>query len=334
MLRLALFTALALAAASTGHAQETPEAYLGDRMPYAAFDRLPATRLVVPGGEITVGIAPGALALPRATLLAWIEEAATAVASYYGRFPARHTRLLVVPRSGRGVSGGRAWGHRGAAVRITIGEHATPADLARDWVLVHEMTHLAFPSVPERHHWIEEGLATYVEPVARAQAGRLDPAAVWAELVAGLPKGLPEAGDRGLDHTRTWGRTYWGGALFALYADVEIRRRTQNRLGLQDALRAILSAGNIVTSSRLPPLFEIGDRATGVPVLGELYERMKDQPAPVDLDALWRDLGVRLDGGRVRFDDAAPLAAARRAITEPHSAPARASDLVAPGGTR
>ena len=28
-------------------------------MPYAALDRLPATRLVIPGGEIVVGIAPG-----------------------------------------------------------------------------------------------------------------------------------------------------------------------------------------------------------------------------------------------------------------------------------
>jgi hypothetical protein len=239
------------------------------------------------------------------------------VAAYYGRFPARHTSLLVVPRAGRGVSGGRAWGHRGAEVRITLGEQATEAELARDWVPVHEMVHLAFPSVPSRHHWIEEGLATYVESIARAQHGQLDTAAVWSELAAGLPKGLPQPGDRGLDHTRTWGRTYWGGALFALLADVEIRRRTENRRGLQDALRAILAVGNIETSSELPAVLEIGDRATGVPVLGELYARMKDAPSPVDLDALWRDLGVRADGGRVILDDAAPLAATRRAITAP-----------------
>ena len=37
---------------------------------------------------------------------------------------------------------------------------------------------------------------------------------------------------------------------------------------------------------------------------------MKDAPAPVDLDRLWQQLGVK-DGG---FDDAAPLAAVRRAI--------------------
>ena len=62
-------------------------------------------------------------------------------------------------------------------------------------------------------------------------------------------------------------------------------------------------------------------RATGVQVLGALYARMKDQPAPVDLDALWEALGVRVEGGATRLDDTAPLAATRQAITAPHSAP-------------
>ena len=40
-------------------------------------------------------------------------------------------------------------------------------------MLTHEMVHLAFPSVDDKHHWIEEGIATYVEPIARIQAGNL-----------------------------------------------------------------------------------------------------------------------------------------------------------------
>ena len=53
-----------------------------------------------------------------------------------------------------------------------------------------------------------------------------------------------------------------------------------------------------------------------------LYARMKDRPAPVDLDALWQALGVRPEGGAVRLDDSAPLAAIRQAITARHPAPA------------
>src|SRR5262245_62277172 len=111
---------------------------------------------------------------------------------------------------------------------------------------------------------MEEGLATYVEPLARAQAGLLAPEVVWGDLVRGLPKGLPQAGDRGLDHTPTWGRTYWGGALFYLLAELEIRRRTDNRAGLQDALRGVVAAGgNISRSWPVEKVLTKGDAATG-----------------------------------------------------------------------
>ena len=163
-------------------------------------------------------------------------------------------------------------------------------------------------------------MASYVEPLARAQAGVLTVEPIWGGMVQGMPQGLPQAGDRGLDNTPTWGRTYWGGALFCLLADVEMRERTANARGLQHALRAILDHGNMEIDSPLEPLLRIGDNAVGVPVLAGLYARMKDSPTPVDLDTLWRRLGVRLADQAVVFDDAAPLAAVRRAITAPYSA--------------
>src|SRR5262249_58334470 len=89
----------------------------------------------------------------------------------------------------------------------------------------------------------EEGEATYFEPIARARAGQLAVERYWRELFDGLPNGLPKDGDRGLDQTPTWGRTYWGGALFWFLADVEIRERTGNVRCADDAMRAILAAG-------------------------------------------------------------------------------------------
>ena len=58
-----------------------------------------------------------------------------------------------------------------------------------------------------------------------------------------MPQGLPERGDKGLNDTPSHDRRYWGGAMFCLVADVEIRRRTHNRFGLKHALRAVLEAG-------------------------------------------------------------------------------------------
>jgi hypothetical protein len=174
------------------------------------------------------------------------------------------------------------------------------------------------PTVPRRSDWLLEGNATYVEPIARAQAGQLDPTEVWRWSLEGMPKGLPKPGDRGLDHTPTWGRTYWGGAIFWLLADVRIREQTQGRLGVQDALRAInrRSGGNIPYWS-VDELVAAGDEATGGHVLATLYGEMKATPLSVDLAGLFARLGVAEDEGRIVFDDRAPLAAIRRAMTAP-----------------
>jgi len=281
----------------------------------AATGAQATTRVAIPGAEINVEFAGESARPDRAMVLAWVKSAATAVETYYGKFPVASVDLRIVPGAGRGISGGRTWAYRGAEIRIRVGESATEGDLKNDWVLVHEMTHLAFPSLSDAHDWLEEGLATYVESIARAQAGQLSVEKVWADFIDGMPKGLPQSGDRGLDRTHTWGRTYWGGALFCLLADPEIRRRTENRLGLQDALRTILATGNMETESELEPLLAIGDRAVGVSALTELYGRMKDRPVNTDLDALWRRLGIERQGRTVRFIEDAPEAALRRAIT-------------------
>ena len=56
-------------------------------------------------------------------------------------------------------------------------------------------------------------------------------------------------------------------------------------------------------------------RGAGVPVLMELYARMKDTPENVNLDELWQQLGVEVREGKVVIHDDAPLAATREAIT-------------------
>jgi hypothetical protein len=246
----------------------------------------------------------------------WITKAATAVTNYYRRYPVSVVNIRVNIRNRWGVDNGHASGWNGAQIEVTVGRNNTPAIFDDDWIITHEMVHLAFPSVARKHHWIEEGLATYVEPIARARVGQLSAEKIWGDMVDGMPKGLPEAGDRGLDYTPTWGRTYWGGAMFCLYADTEIRRRTHNQKGLEDAMRAVLEKnGNIQTDAELTDLLATGDKATGVTVLTELYQDWSAKPIAPDLGALWKQLGVISSGKSVRFDDSASLASIREAIT-------------------
>lgn len=247
-----------------------------------------------------------------------IATSAKAVTAYYGQYPVSHVQIFVSFRPGHDINSGKAFGWNGAHIRVSVGEASTAPDFANDWVTTHEMVHLAFPSVDERHHWIQEGQAVYIEPVARARIGELTAEKIWGDMVDAMPQGLPAEGDRGLDFTHTWGRTYWGGAIFCLLADVEIRKRTNNQKGLEHALRAILVSGGTIESEwPLERAIEIGDRATGVAVLHELYQEMRATPVAVDLNSLWQKLGVERHNGQTLFNDSAPLAAIRRAITKP-----------------
>jgi hypothetical protein len=145
--------------------------------------------------------------------------------------------------------------------------------------------------------------------------GELTAQKVWDDMVRDMHQGEPQAGDDGLDHTHTWGRTYWGGALFCLVADVEIRRATNNRKGLRDALRAIVEHGGTIDHNwDLPKALAIGDAATGTHVLSEQYAKWKDASVTVDLDRLWAELGIRRNGDDVEFENNAPLAKVREAI--------------------
>lgn len=273
------------------------------------------SRVEVGGSVLLVSFDTDDYDLPREKLLAWITRSAEVVSFYYGRFPVRGARIRLVPVGGSGVKTGRAHGERGAFLRVVVGQSSDEADLKRDWIMVHEMVHLALPRMRRRHGWLSEGLAVYVESVARMQIGDLEPAFVWREFVERMPRGLPGPGDQGLDHTPTWGRTYWGGAIFALIADIEIRKRTEGRMGLQDALRGVLAAGG--DFERFWPIdrvFAAADEATGTTVLHDLYMSWRATPVDPDLTALWRSLGVEVRGAEMRFDDDAPLARIRQAI--------------------
>jgi hypothetical protein len=293
--------------------------------------------LMIGGSRIDVTIqsseTPNA-PLSQPDVMKWVQFAAESVAAYYTRFPVPHLTLRVISFDGSGVRHGMTWGREGGLIVIHAGNKTPPAEFADDWMLTHEMIHLAFPSMADEHHWIEEGISVYVEPVARIRAGHWTAVKMWSDLVRDMPKGEPQAGDQGLDRTHTWGRTYWGGALFCFVADVEIRKQTKSKKGLEDALRGILNAGGDINEDwALEKAFKTGDTAVGVDVLEKLYAEWKDKPVQVDLAAMWKELGIESNGGTVVLKDDAAMSAVRRAI-EMGTAGAKAGDGAAPGAPK
>ena len=311
-LRLVL-VAIAMAATgalSAGVAAAADGPALGNR----CADRT-AVALDVRGSTLCVLIDDPAEGL-RPMLREWIERSARIVADFYARFPAPLVVLRIQAGPGDGVRGGRTTNDSGLMIQVSVGRDTTAGDLAADWVLVHEMVHLALPEIGRRHNWLAEGLAVYVEGIARAQFGNREIADVWSEYRRSMSLGLPHAGEGGMDQTPTWGRTYWGGALYCLQADVTLREQTRNRAGLQTALRAILNeTGGYRAERDIDEVLRIGDAATGTRVLEDLYRANKAAPVTPDLALLWGRLGIPDDPKSQPFDDRAPLAPIRIAIT-------------------
>lgn len=268
------------------------------------------------GGRVEIYADFTAFKLPQEAILAWIGTALDGIHAFYGRLPVTTVKVYIRDFEGRGIQNGTTYGRPEPHITVSVGSETEALDLTSDWKMTHEFVHLSVPIMKRGQTWLDEGIATYVEPLARYMVGNVDEDQVWIWLMEGIPHALNVGGDGGLDNTRKWGTIYWGGALYCLLADIEIRRATQNKKGLQDALSFLVKEGHvIVTGGEAQVMLREADAALGLTVLTDLYERFKDRPYQVDPDFLWRRLGVSLDtDGKVHYDDNAPWADTRRAM--------------------
>lgn len=283
----------------------------------AAEDRLRELFVSEGGANVTVEVL-GKFDAGDGALKRYISDAVRAVISFYGRFPIKSILVKIQATDDNSVGFGSTThdddGDFGL-IEIDIGRHTAPSELDRSWTLTHEMMHLAFPVMPRNRLWLAEGIATYAEPIARLRTSKVTAQNLWSEFYDNSWRALPARGEGGLNSARSLSRIYWGGALFCLIADMRIRQKTANKLGLQDALRAIADKGGTAASRwTAEDALAIGDRAIGGRILRDLYLEMAERPAQIDLVRLWKELGVSKVRGQCMLNDRAPLAHIRRAI--------------------
>ncbi len=222
----------------------------------------------------------------------------------------------------RGVGYGRTVSGGGATVMVEVGTDVDRRRLFNDWVLTHELIHTGMPYIRGRGTWFMEGAATYVEPIIRARAGWKTEEEVWREWVDNMPQGV-EAFSRGLANA-SGRQNYWAGAIFMLLADIAIRRASNGAKGLDDCLAGVLWTG-LDGGQRISVADYAAacDRATGTTAMSSLVDRHFTKAQPVDLAALWKELGISLVGGRIVLDDSAPSAQWRKMIVPGSHPPKR-----------
>jgi hypothetical protein len=259
-------------------------------------------------GEIELVILDGALTATTDELANWVHATALANAELWRGFPVARSTVVAIPVPGRAsVPFGRVTSTGGIVVRLMVGAEIEPRALYDEWVLVHEFIHLGTPYIRDTGAWLNEGLATYLEPIVRYRAGWRSERSVWDEWTSFMGRGL-EPMRKGLGK----GNPYWGGALYWLMADVELRRLTEGQRGIEDCLRTILAhSGDVSVQARTMATLSLCERDMPAPVLTELAQK-HSAGAPTDLFALFDALGVKRSRTAILFDDAAPLAKVRQ----------------------
>ena len=285
---------------------------------YFAFGKLEQRTLDVGGAKLEVTTLDGALDQSADEVSAWIQSSANAVRDFYGAFPVPRASLTVLPIPERdSVLFGKVLPESEPGIALLLGQHAPRKALYSDWILVHELFHLGFPSFFEEGKWLDEGLATYYEPIIRVRAGLYSEQELWNEWESSMPQGLPAFTGAGLEKADDFHGVYWGGAIACLLADVTARKRRLDA-GLEVGLRALREAGG--TASEVWSLNEVigaVDHALGAPTLAPVATAHAARGSAFDLQALFVELGVSRDAsGAIQLSDAAPLSAIRHAITQ------------------
>lgn len=120
--------------------------------------------------RLTVVSPRRAFTLSGADHAGWVHENAELIGAFAGAFPVDATLIVLIPIPG---DGGPVFGRVQPSIAPTllafVGASSATSALEEDWILVHELLHLTFPPVSQRDRWIDEGIATYFEPVLRAR---------------------------------------------------------------------------------------------------------------------------------------------------------------------
>lgn len=307
----------------------TALAYYG----HVVLGRFDTERFDEAGARFDVVIPEGLSATTRAAIVPWLRTAASASARVTGRVPAARVLVIIVPDEPgeRPVRFGTVARGGGASLLLFVPRDAALEALRSDWVAVHELSHLLHPFVERKDAWLPEGFATYYQELLRVRAGLMPEPEAWQRIAAGAQRGAAathslaqESADMFL--TFEFSRVYWGGAAFALLADVELRKRSGGTRTLDSVLTQIHECCS--RSARPWPARELlarMDELAGAPVFSELAERNVYRPGFPDVTPVLKELGVMVSEAGVQLDASAPAAAMRAAIMLPVAGPAKSA---------
>ena len=298
-----------------------------DRPSNVAFGRFEEVAIEVPGAVLRVAILDGSPPMSVESARRWLHDAASSVASIYGRFPVRSPQVLVLPGARAAEPAPWAFVSRGgaAAVHFDVNQRRPLREFVDDWTAAHEMSHLLLPYVALNESWLSEGIASYYQNVARARSGAVTPEEAWqrmhssfrraAEWAARTPNITLAQATARMYRDGGYMRVYWSGAAILMLADIQLREQSAGSQSLDSVLGRFadccLDPDPEWTTRQV---FVKWDELSGTGIFGALYDQYVDAGGFPDLAPVYARIGLEPLGGKIGLLDAAPQIAVRDAI--------------------
>ena len=199
-----------------------------------SFGKFQLQKQLVGKSTVEIAVLGDLTASQRAVFGMFTSSSVALIRDGMGSFPGPRLQLQIIPIPSRqsGVHWGQVYRGGYGGVQLFVNPSSSAAELAEDWVLAHELSHLRHPYLgTQRGRWLAEGLASYYQNVLRARSGQLGERAAWQKLLAGFERGRRDAQGQTLDQvasdmdeSRHYMRVYWSGAAFWLKVDLSLRR--------------------------------------------------------------------------------------------------------------
>jgi len=267
---------------------------------FHAFGARRRFQLDLPQAKWEVAVLEGELLATDEVLKTWIQRAASDAVAMAAGAPRERVAIVLAPVSSADPAPfGRVLYSDPRSAAIYVGQRAPARSFAGDWLATHELMHTLHPRFSGQARFLSEGIASYYQCLAPIRVGREEPATLWGTLARGVTRGRAEAHGRSLREVtrvmhrlQAYGAVYWGGALLALELDLELRRATEGKVGLEQVLADLRSERQV----SLRALGAAIDARAGVPIWAAVRDAHLNGQALERGRPLLRSLGIGPDG--------------------------------------
>ena len=183
---------------------------------------------------------------------------------------------------------------RRQGVNFNVDPRYSSGELLANWTASHELSHLLLPYLGRRHSWFAEGFASYMQYQVMLELGVITEKQAQARYQARIGRAerrydmddtpFVEAAPT-LRARRQYPTMYWGGAVYFLRVDRELRETGQS---LVEVVRDFVECCRSNTRGLNRLVAEL-DRLSGGTIFKEQLDLIRTEPGFPDDSEVWED---------------------------------------------